>query len=128
MDDDFLNVGYFRLAKNISKFSDHEKKVGAVLVKKKPISAASNKIKTHPKYSNPDTSIRGSVHAEIRAIINSGCDNLRGASIYVYREHKDGTPAYTRPCSFCLSVLEECGIQTIYYTTESYPFWKKEDL
>jgi deoxycytidylate deaminase len=123
-----LDIGFFRLARNTSKFSDHRVKIGAVVSNKKPISAASNRVKTHPRYANPDNSVRGSVHAEVRAIINSERDDLRGAEIYVYREHLDGTPALARPCSNCMELLAEVGIRNIYYTCEEYPFYKREKL
>lgn len=123
-----LNKGYFLLAKNISKYSDHRVKVGAVIARKKPISAASNKIGSHPRYANPEDSNRLSIHAEIRAIINSGCYDLEGSEIWVYRQHKNGETALSRPCSFCLSILRERGIRKIHYTIETYPFYKTEKL
>jgi len=46
-------TSYFRIAKRASKRSDNKIKVGAVLVKKKPISSGFNKDKTHTKYANP---------------------------------------------------------------------------
>lgn len=125
MDDDFLNIGYFHLARNISKYSDHRVKVGAVISNKKPIAAASNKVRTHPRYANPDNN-RGSVHAEVRAIINSGKRNLTGYNIYVYRETKRGYPALARPCEHCLGILEDVGIRKVYYTIDKYPYWKVE--
>jgi deoxycytidylate deaminase len=126
MQGNLLDIGYFRLAKNVSKYSDHNVKVGCVLSYKRPISVACNKSKTHPKYANPYTSFVGSLHAEVRAIINSGVDNLEGYTIYVYREHSDGTPGMSRPCKYCMKLLKDVGIKFIYYTTDEFPFWKKE--
>lgn len=128
MDDDFLDVGYFKLAKNISKFSNHRVRVGAVICKNRPISAACNRAKTHPKFADPYKSVRGSIHAEIRAIINCGCEDLKGGTVYVYREHKDGTPGMARPCSSCLDTLEEVGIKKIYYTISEFPYWRTEKI
>jgi deoxycytidylate deaminase len=128
MDDDFLDIGYFHLAKNTAKFSDHRVRVGCVISNKKPIVAACNKTRTHPKYANPENSNRGSIHAECRAVIHSGRKDLTGYSIYVYREMKNGRPALARPCEHCLSILEEVGIRKIYYTIPNKPYWKMEYL
>lgn len=123
-----METGYFRLAKNISKFSDHRVRVGAVIAKKKPVGAASNKAKTHPRFANPYNSLRNSIHAEIRAIINCGMDNIKGSYIYVYRQHKNGTPAFARPCPNCLTILKEYGIRKVYFTTEEFPYYQEERL
>jgi pyrimidine deaminase RibD-like protein len=113
-----LEYGYFKLARNISKFSDHRVKVGCVIANKKPISAASNKDKTHPKYADPDHSVRSSTHAEVRAIINCGVEDLTGAIAYVYREYKDGRPGLAKPCNSCLDILRERGIKRVYYSID----------
>lgn len=122
---DLLRVGYFKLAKNVSKYSNHRAKVGCVVSKKKPISVASNKVKTHPKCISETSK---STHAEIRAILNSGIEDLSGAYIYIYRETKDGKPALARPCNICYSFIAECGIKRIYYTVSTYPYWKMEKI
>jgi len=123
-----LDIGYFRLARNISKYSNHRVRVGCVICRKKPIGVGSNKTKTHPIHANPDTSIRGSVHAELRAIINSSSDDLSGCKAYIYRETKGGKPALARPCSYCMSILYDTGIKTVYYTVPEFPFFRKERL
>ena len=123
-----MEIGYFRLAKNISKYSDHRVKVGAVISNRKPIGVASNKDKTHPRYADPYKTFHSSIHAEIRAIINCGKDNIRGSYIYVYRQHKNGTPAFARPCPNCLTILKEYGIRKVYFTTEELPYYQEERL
>lgn len=123
---DISNISYFNLAKEVSKYSDHRVKVGCVIVKKKPIGIACNRNKTHPKYANPYKDIRGAIHAEIRAVINSGVDDLDNCSAYVYRETKDGIPAMARPCEFCYKFLKDLGIRKIYYTINEYPFFRME--
>ena len=121
-----LNVGYFRLARNVSKYSNHRVKVGAVVCNKRPIGIACNVIKTHPIYTN--NSIRNSIHAEIRAVINGGKFDLNGGTIFIYRETKKGMPAYARPCENCLTFLKECGIRKVYYTTNELPFFAMEKI
>jgi pyrimidine deaminase RibD-like protein len=120
-------IGYFKLAKEISYQSDHRVKVGAVIVNPKPISIASNINKTHPVHANPYVSIRGSLHAECRAVIRCN-SNLNGSTIYVYRELKNGLPGLARPCNYCLTILKEYGIRVIYYSTSTYPYWKMERI
>jgi hypothetical protein len=123
-----LEIGYFKLAKNVSKYSDYKIKVGAVIARRKPIGVASNKCKTHPIHANPDKSLRKNIHAEIRAVINCGNEDLKGAIVYVYRQTKDGKPALARPCNYCYNYLKERGVRTIYYTTNEEPYWRMEDL
>lgn len=50
------------------------------------------------------------LHAEERAIINAGAQNLKGCSLYVT----------TFPCFSCAHKILDVGIRTIYYV-ESYP-------
>ena len=119
--------GYFKLARGISKNSDHRVQVGAVICNKKPISVACNSKKTHPIHANPYISIRSSVHAECRAIMGYN-GNLRGSIIYVYRELKDGTPGLARPCNYCLTEMKRAGIMKMYYSIEEYPFYRMERI
>lgn len=120
-----LNSGAFRLAKNASKYSDHRVKVGACVVKNgTPVSVGFNTCKTHPQYTGGKVK---SLHAEIRAIIHSATD-LDGGTIYIYRQHKDETPALARPCELCQSVIKDAGIKWMVYTTNIFPYWKKEKV
>ena len=110
-----LSFGYFKLARNIAKESDYHVKVGAVIAKKKPISAMSNCSKSHPKCFD---GFMRSTHAEVRAITNCGAENLEGASIYVFRATADGKPALSKPCSNCLTRIKEYGIKRVYYSID----------
>ena len=122
-----LNRGYFRLARNISRFSDCAFCLGAVISKKTPISVGFNIIRTHPKYSNPSTMNTVSIHAEMMALYGSG-EDVKGYDIYIYRETTDGTPALAFPCESCYNTLKKCGIKKVYYTIGEYPYWKCEKL
>ena len=122
-DDDFpLNIGYMKLAKGVSKFSNHRIKVGAVISGKKPIMACSNKSTSHPLYAN-GSDLRNSLHAECRAIINSSKNDLNGSTIYVFRETKKGKPALAMPCKFCMDMIKKVGIKKVYFTVESFPYY-----
>lgn len=78
------------------------------------------------KYFN-DMTAKGCLHAESAALIplmNRKYD-LRDATIYTYREHKDGSTAMSRPCPRCLELIKKCNIKRIRYTTnDGYAFEK----
>lgn len=122
-------IQYFKIAREQSLMSDFRCRVGACIVSGKNIFKGYNKRKTHPKFANPNIHIKTSLHAELSCFINAG-DNvdLNGASIYVYRETKDGKPAMSRPCEHCMEFLKDAGIKTIYYSTSEFPHWKKEEI
>lgn len=116
----------FRLAKEISKLSECKTRVGAVICDKRhPISIGYNKAKTHPKWNSP---VKKTIHAEMSAIVASGRDRLDGATIFVYRETRNGDIAMARPCEDCLSVLQVYGVRTLVYTVGEYPFFKVEKI
>jgi len=122
-----MEKGFFKLARNVSLHSEHEKfRVGAVIVKKKPLSVGFNVLKTHPMYKDVPYVI--TIHAEIRALITCNADDITGADIYVYRQTKDGKPAMARPCDRCWDALMDAGIRNVYYSTKEYPYWRKERL
>lgn len=73
--------------------------------------------KTHPKSFHPYKTI----HAEFDAILNlgsyeSGIWELDGASIYVHRLKKDGSPGLAKPCEACATMLAWAGIKNVYYS------------
>ena len=120
-------LSYFRVAKNTALSSNHPRyKLGAVVVHKHQIisTGSNNFYKSHPMQvelnkKRFDAQIRGAIHAEVAALlplINKV--DLSNATIYIYREHKDGTLAMSRPCKGCMSIIRECGIRKIYYTTD----------
>lgn len=116
----------FRLAKQASFKSKHKTRMGAALTNKgKTTSVGTNRIKTHPRFANPNLHLKVSIHAEIDCIIRS---KVSGDTIYVYREDLEGKPKLARPCVDCMKALKEFGIKKIYYTVEHYPYWKEEDL
>jgi len=118
---------FFRLARDASLLSSHDRsKVGAVLVNKRPVVFGFNKFKSHTKYANPEIHTKISVHAEIDCIIEVKDKDLKGWSIYVYREDCHGNVANSRPCEQCLTELKIRGIRKIYYTTKKFPYWNME--
>lgn len=116
--------GYLKLARNVSLYSTYRYRVGAVIVNKKPISVGFNQVKTHPTYSNK---LRTTVHAEMNAVIHSH-DNIFGASIFVFREDRNGFPAIARPCKDCLETLKKAGIKKMTYSINEYPYYRTERI
>lgn len=118
---------YFSMAKNASKFGSFPKyKLGCVIVyKNKVISVGWNTSKENPlqkKYNvyrgfDADTA-KNYAHAEINALISAKYldINWNKASIFVYREYKNGSIAPARPCPACMKAIIDIGIKNIYYT------------
>jgi len=123
-EEDDPHLRWLRFAKNISKHSDYRIQVGCVITKgNKPISVGFNKAKYHKVYANP---WRKTIHAEVSAIRTSGKDYIKNSTAYIYREKKNGNPGMARPCEDCMKRLIEFGVRTIYYSTDTYPFWRVE--
>jgi deoxycytidylate deaminase len=117
---------HFRFAIASSRKSVMEQKVGACLVVGKSILKGHNKEKTHRIFANPDIHVRLSLHAELDCLIKAGM-KAEGGEIFVYRE-VHGKPAIAKPCEHCIPFLKEAGVETIYYSTSHFPFWKKEAI
>ncbi len=103
-----------RLARSASKMSTHAiYHVGAVIVRKRPVSVGANLAKSHPVYA--DGKRWYTIHAEMKALLSANQD-VEGCSIFVYREGADGTAALAKPCDNCMQMLVEAGIKTVYFT------------
>lgn len=103
------------LAKQASRKSDHYKyRMGCVIAKgNKVLGTGHNLIKTHPRSPHKF----GMIHAEFMAAINAGYD-ISGATVYVFRQFKDGTPSIAKPCEDCWRFLMECGVKQVVYSYE----------
>lgn len=83
--------------------------------------------KTHPvmlhynKFRNLiGDNIQHKLHAEIMAIHrikHLGIDWSK-VELYIYRNHKDGTLVYAKPCKACENYIRDMGIKKVYYTGE----------
>jgi deoxycytidylate deaminase len=116
---------YFTIAKAASQCSDLRCAVGAVIISHKPISIGFNIQKSHPRFADGKRSY--SIHAEISALLRSQC-SVRGSTIYVYREDRNGDIGMAKPCPNCMKILIEAGIKRVYYTTKTAPYWNRIDL
>lgn len=118
---------YFNMAAKLAELSTYRKyHLGCVIVyKNRIISTGFNKDKTSPlqkKYNRirkiPDASPH-KVHAEIDAIthvIDLDIDWSK-AALYVYRPRRDQAFGLARPCKSCMKMIQDIGIQHIFYTT-----------
>ena len=120
-------IAHFNMAKAASETSDHRIKMGcAVISGHKCVSTGCNSLtRCHRVQAILDkerfgVDTIGMKHAEVDALlplIQNGVD-LSGASVFVYREHKNGSLAMSRPCPSCMKLIRKCGIRYINYTTE----------
>ncbi len=106
---------FFALAKKISTKSTHsEQKHGCVIVyKNKVVSSGYNKAQTHPKSTHDFNNL----HAEMAAVIKLKHPSNKYIA-YVYREHKNGVKALSRPCRYCQKFLWWIGVREVWYTVE----------
>lgn len=120
-----------KAASNLSDFPTH--KLGAVMMLgSKVLSVGYNINKTHPVQKayniergyDPNVKNNGTLHAEMMCLINTKYLDVDWSrvSIYIYREHKDHSPALAKPCPACEKALKERGITQIYYTTDKFPY------
>lgn len=105
---------FLKLLKRLKGQSTHPvHKVSAVIAKKNHvISIGYNKYKTHPKSRHP----WHYMHAELSAVLDNKFADLKGSTIYIYRETRDGVPAISKPCESCLQTLKLAGIKKVVYT------------
>lgn len=117
---------YFKAAKAVSEMSDFKQQhIGCVAVSgHKIISSGYNSCKTNPmqKRFNKhrfDVDTPHTVHAELACLlplIQRKDINFSDVSLYIYREHKSGELAISRPCASCEALIKSLGIRNIYYT------------
>lgn len=111
-----------KIAKAASLKSDHHShKMGAVIFDKRYrlVSVSCNFLfKTHPVYTRLNA--LKTLHAEAGAIlkIHNKVD-LKGLSVLIYRQLKDGTLANAKPCPGCMKLIKLYGIKKVYYTNEN---------
>ena len=106
---------FLSVAKRISERSTHHThKMGCVIARKGHILGVGfNTNKTHPKSPHRYKSI----HAEFMAALNAGYE-IKDATVYVFREHKNGHWSMAKPCQDCWKFLMECGVKDVVYSFE----------
>lgn len=121
------DAAYFNAAKAVSELSDHKHKLGCVVVLGHRIISSSsnsaskcNSIQAKLDSKKYGCDCPGHPHAELSALyplIKRNAD-LSKASIYVYRQTRDGKIACAKPCSSCEWLIKQCGIKKVFYTTK----------
>lgn len=105
----------FQIAKITSIYSNARpsRKVGAALFSGSILlSIGYNEYKT----THPSSAVHCNIHAEHRCIIRRRhYDKKSNLTMYTYRETADGKPACSKPCTNCIRLLKEAGIESIYY-------------
>ena len=112
----YLNIAIKELNRLDQRF-----KLVAILGDRKPISVATNNLdKTHTVnlHFNPNRKS----HAEVRCIRKTHPNQVRGATIYVYRMNLKGELALAKPCIVCQNLLKEEGVKNVYYTINNTEF------
>lgn len=120
---------YFKAAKAMAELAEHQRaRIGCVAVySHRIISTGFNSKKTNPiqkKYNRcrfDGDAGKHTLHAEIKCLFpllsNKDIDFSR-VTLYIYRQHKNGTLAMAKPCPSCMSLIKDLGIRDIYYTGE----------
>lgn len=121
---------YFKAAKAVSELSTfNREKIGcAAVYGHRIISTGFNSMQTHTmqkKYNNlcrfKGDAGQHTLHAEVKCLLplvgNKDIDFSR-VSLYIYRQHKNGTLALAKPCPSCASFIKDLGIRNVYYTGE----------
>jgi len=106
---------FLELAKKESQLSNHHShKIGCIIAKgNKILGVGHNMMKTHPHSPHQFKNC----HAEFLAVLNSG-GNVKGSTVYVYRQQKNGNPAISRPCKDCWKYLLNQGVKDVVYSFE----------
>lgn len=118
---------FFKAAQSMSMLSDHRCRIGCVIVDKHRIisSGHNSNTKCHPLQAEIDsrhfnTCCVGKLHAETSAIIPllKNNEDYSRATVYTYRQLKDGSLGLARPCPRCMELIKQLRISKIKYTTE----------
>lgn len=119
---------FFNAAAAMSVNSEHRCQVGCIVVNKHRIisSGYNGKFKgcslqkrLDNKYFKDNHSM-GRKYAEIDALLPliKSKHDLSKATLYIYRKNRHGQLTLARPCPRCMSVIKECGIRRLKYTTD----------
>lgn len=120
---------FLDLAATLSFSSNKQERIGAVISNKNrivswgvslkkthPIQGKYNKIRFADNIGEPGIDI-AHIHAEIDALNRVKSKNLKGHTMYIYRESLNGDLRMCRPCKGCMQALKDRGIKKIVYTT-----------
>lgn len=108
-------------ALEIARKSPHRIKMGAVIFKKnRIISTGFNHPMRSAKHLHPIyQQWRGSIHAEVSAILSARTD-LKGCNIIVVRVNRFGEIRNSEPCSHCYAYLWDVGIRRVFFNQDGF--------
>jgi len=119
----------FQEARRVSCDSQIRVRVGALVIKgNKKLGCACNRDGITTFRAEGIHALRFPRHAEIQAILQAGIENVRGATVWVWRETSKGIPALSRPCEKCMAFMQIAEIKRIVYTTSTHPHFNEEAL
>jgi hypothetical protein len=126
-----FEIREFQEARRVRRNSPLKKvQMGAVISKRGKIrSSACNMLGSVTFHAKGYPAITLPKHAEVMAIMHAQPNDIKGSTMWVWREINGGTPAISRPCErSCLGFLRLVGIARIVYTTSEYPYFREELL
>lgn len=105
--------GSFRNKRNQLRF-----RTGAVLAKGGSVVSVGWNENRYCSYSSRFREhLEGTMHAEVRAILNKPRHITEGCDIYVVRLSSDGKDLrMAKPCAMCEEVLRRAGIRRVFYS------------
>ena len=116
------NQNIKKLAAYEASLSNHRFRVGAVIYNGNRNSVLGRGFnigdKTHPRSPHPFRSI----HAEFAAFLVAfrQRSDLHRSSIYVHRLLANGKPGLSKPCTWCMGLLNNVGIKEVYWSMEHF--------
>ena len=92
----------------------------AFLIKKSKIMHIGwNKVKSHPITLNFSYKSYSHLHAEADVIIKSGNEFLNDFELLVVRFDKNGKLVNSKPCKGCQSLIQQVGLNRVWYSIDS---------
>lgn len=122
-------IHFLSKARIISLKSTNTKaKIGAIVVRNgKVISTGFNRLRYWK--GNIFTKQNSSLHAEVDALRKiMGNTTAKKTSLFVYRELKNGNIAISKPCEYCMTMIEALKVKKIVYTIDVFPFYEVKYL
>ena len=108
--------------KKAAKSEFYRARMGAVVANKsRVLSTGINEVRYYRSCPTP-RKWEDSLHAEQSAILkllNSNRQHeLIGATVFISRISRSGTPMLAKPCEYCQELIKAVGIKRVVYTTE----------
>ena len=125
-----FEIPEFQEARRVRMNSSQNVQVGAVITRdNKILSCACNGRGSRTFRAPGYHSITLPKHAEFMAISYINPEDIKGTTVWVWRETKDGVPPLARPCErHCMPFLKAVGVERVVYTTSEDPYFFTEEI